>query len=370
MIIELGNHAVRHPSFDDAPKVTTIHIPESDKDGLGGYTHKPGLSVEDFRKEIAEAMMFRDGIYRLPDHEALLATHLAWQAESRERPAWLQVTETELTPKGIAKDLEAFLHEHFSTGGERKPVDVEDRYWTKFGEPGRGEPTPPDITNLFVNDGRTQQAVNYGGGQTGAIGTGTAATATSLTTASTFTTNQWAGYRVYCMQTSTGPLVWGNVISNTNAAGASVLTVDRWYNAATPGGAAATTPSAGYQFVLADGGVLSNWFVGLSTTNITPAATDHAMTSEYTVTAGGYYRKIAPYALTSGTSPMTFTLTPVFTGLAGDTYPTTFYAAGFFNSMVPADTTLAMKFETSMNASATVAATGDQVTLTETVTGS
>lgn len=369
MIVEFGNHAA-HNGIDDAPKVTTVHIPDPDEDGKGGYSHNPGvLGLDEFRNHRQEALDYRNGITQLPEHEALLATVAAWPSQSREKPAWVKVIPGELTPKGVAEDLERCLREFYRVDAD-KPGDVEDRYHTRFGPPGVGGPKLPEITNLYTNAGRVISNVNDGGGQVGTTGTGTAATATSLTTASTFTTNQWAGYRVYAMQTATGPLIWGNITANTNAAGASVLTVDRWYNAASPGGAAATTPSAGFYFLIADGGYVSTWFVGMTTTNITPAATDTALTGEYATAAGGYYRKIAPYAQTSGVATRSLTLTPVFTGTGSDTFPSTFYAIGVGCSMVvpfPAGT---MKFETSLNASATVNASGDQVTVTETITGS
>lgn len=380
MLIELGNHAP-HRAVDGAPCVTTLYVPEADENGLGGYTHAPGaLSVDEFRRHRSDATDYRGGITQLPDHELLLSVVAAWPSQGREKPAWAKVTSHEEThgetlghdPKA-AEDVENFLREFYGidASASKPPEDeLQSRYHTKAGPPGRGFPAgPPPISNLFTNDGRTQQAVNYGGGQVAATGQASASSATTLTTASTYTTNQWAGYRVYA-SVSASQMVWGNVISNTNAASASVLTVDRWYSASTPGGAAGSTPSATATFIVADGGSVSAWFIALTTTNITPAAGDHSLTGEYTTASGGYVRKISPYALTSGTSPMTFTLTPVFTGNGSDSYPSTFFAIGVFNSMVVADTTLTMKFETSLNASATVAASGDQITVTETVTGS
>jgi hypothetical protein len=67
------------------------------------------------------------------------------------------------------------------------------------------------------------------------------------------------------------------------------------------------------------------------------------------------------------------TLTPVYTVNASDTAGAlTFYAIGVFAGMVvtTASPYTVMKFETSLNASATTNAVGDQVTVTETITGS
>lgn len=369
MIVEFGNQAA-FKGIDDAPKVTTVHVPDPDEEGLGGYTHKPdAITVDEFRLHRQEATDYRGGVTRLGDHEALLAIVSAWPQQSGAAPTWVNVIPGEMTAKGVAEDVQKFLSDHYQCP-EGKPMDVEDTHWTRFGAPGVFPDSRPKMEMLYTNSGRVISNVNDGGGQVGVAGTGTAATATTLTTASTFTTNQWAGYRVYAMQTATGPLVWGNITLNTNAAGASVLTVDRWYNAATPGGAAATAPSAGFYFMIPDGGMVSSWFVGMTTTNITPAAADTALTGEYTTAGGGYIRKIAPYAQTSGVASRSITLTPVFTGNGSDTYPQTFYAIGVFTGMVAPAFSGSMKFETTLNASATVAASGDQITITETITGS
>lgn len=373
MLVEFGNEAARN-GIDDRPKVTVVHVPEGD----GGYSHKVGgISVDDFRMHRQEAADYNNGVTHLPDHEALLSIVAAWPSQSSGKPSWVSVTPDENTPEGVAEDVEKFLSDHYYCS-QGKPEDVEFTHWTRFGAPGQLAPEPklPDITNLYTNAGRVISNVNDGGGQVGITGTGTAATATTFTTNQTLVTNAWAGYRVYAMAASTGPLVWGNVLSNNNTASASVLTVDRWYTPGTPGGSAAATPASGYYFVLADGGTTSNWFVGLTITNITPGATDTALSGEYVVgtpsgvaAGAGFLRKIAPYAQTLGTSPRSITLTPVFTGVVTvDIYPQTFYAIGVFNSMVAGSG--GMKFETSLNASATVAAAGDNITVTETVTGS
>jgi hypothetical protein len=263
-----------------------------------------------------------------------------------------------------AADIESFLREFYKCPGE-KPADIEERYWTRYGEPGYYAPTLPSSEALFLNDGRVQQANNYGGGQVGDTGQATAAAATTLTTTKSYTLNEWTGYRVYA-SVSASQMVWGNVLSNT-AGPNSVFTVDRWYAPGSPGGSAGSTPSATAAFLIADGGVLAGWFVGLTTTNITPGAADHVLSGEYTASGGGMVRKIAPYSLTSGTSPGSITLTPVFTANGSDTLPSTFYAIGVFLSMVVGASGL-MKYETSLTAFQTVSAPGDQLTCTDSQT--
>ena len=52
-----------------------------------------------------------------------------------------------------------------------------------------------------------------------------------------------------------------------------------------------------------------------------------------------------------------------------DSIPVTIYRMGLFTGMVVAST-ITMMFETSLNASATLSAIGDTLTVTDTVTGS
>lgn len=373
MIIELGNHAPLRGPKDRRPCVTTIHVPEFDTGAnhpqgvpLGGYTHVIGqMTGAELRKELRTK-----GIHHIPDHEALLAVALAWRTQSRQRPRWVNVIPKEpdgqrrhtSTPDGTAADIQEVLQDYWNIYKE-KPGNVEDLYHTRFGPPGQGGPLVPDLKGYLTNVGRVAWANNSGGGQVGANGTASATSATSLTDSSaSWTTNEWAGFRVYAGS------AWANVLSNTSDA----LTLDRWYAPATPGGSPASTPSSTVDFILADGGAVAAWFVGLTTTDITPGDSDTHLSGEYSVAGGGYNRQISTYTLTFGTTPVTYTLTPVFTGTDSDNYPSTFYAMGAFHGMVITGTSpfTPMRFETKMNTSATVVAAGNQIALTETVTGS
>ena len=307
----------------------------------------------------------------------MAATHRsgAWVAHAEANPTWISVTPEELTDPAVAADVERVLANYYgATVG--KPHDIEDTHWTQHGPPGTGpdiytQAGLPTLTALFTNDGRNQQALNYGGGQVGATGQATASSSTTLTTTYTSSsTTQWTGYRLYATVSAT-QLVWGNVVSCTSGANA-VFTVDRWYTVSTPGGAAGSTPSSTATWVLADGGMVSAWFCGLTATVITPAATDHTLSGEITTGGGGLIRKICPFAITSGTSPLTLTLTPVFTANGSDSLPVTVAAAAFFTSMVTSfgGTNGPMKFEGLLSATATFNISGDQMTLTETITGS
>ena len=179
-------------------------------------------------------------------------------------------------------------------------------------------------------------------------------------------TTAYTGQRIVAGSTSVG-CVWGNIISNTNAA-PPVLTVDRWYNAATPGGAAATTPVAGPWAIL--DGTSPAWFVGLSASSTaaagSPPDTHSTLTSEITTAGGALVRKIAPYAHSA--SANTWTLTPVFTANGTDSLPVTIASYGVFNSMVPGDTTANMLYYNTISPTATLSSSGDQLTLTITAT--
>lgn len=195
-----------------------------------------------------------------------------------------------------------------------------------------------------------------GGDIVGDTGSTTSApTATTITnTGKAYTVNAYAGHIVVIGS------VYGIVVSNT----ATVVTVDRWYTPGTPGGAAASTPSTGVYHILTGGH--PGWFMGLTANATAPAATDTSLASEITTAGGGLVRQICPYAHTAGAA--SYTLTPVFTANGSDSLPVTIAKIGVFTSMVVTDTTSTLLFTTLLTpATATLSASGDQLTITETV---
>jgi hypothetical protein len=191
-----------------------------------------------------------------------------------------------------------------------------------------------------------------GGDIVGATGTTTSApSATTATdTGQSWTTNAWAGHVVVIGG------VFGVIVSNTG----TVLTVDRWYVPATPGGSAGTTPSSGVYQIL--GGNAPAIFMALTATATAPSATDTSLAGEITTAGGGLIRKICAYAHTTGVA--SYTLTGVFTANGSDSLPVTVAKIGVFQSI----SANLMLFETALSASATFNASGDQLTVTETVT--
>lgn len=103
-------------------------------------------------------------------------------------------------------------------------------------------------------------------------------------------------------------------------------------------------------------------FVALTANAAAPAAGDTTLAGEITTAGGGLVRKQATFAHTAGTN--TSTLTATFTATASDALPVTVAKIGVFN----AGSSGTMGYETLLNATATLSASGDNVTVTETVT--
>ena len=241
---------------------------------------------------------------------------------------------------------------------------IEDTHTTKWGPPGV---VPGAVINLraeVVNGGRVLQSQQWTGGPTlGYTGTATAVTSTSVTaTATPWVAHAYKGYR--CVFTTTG--VWGNIEDNTT----SGLTIDRWYTPSNPGGSAGSTPGNTETFTIPDGGCTSAWFMGITQNSSAVVDTDTSLTGEITTSGGGLVRKIGTYALTSGVHPAAWTLTVVYTGNPSDSYPAIIAKCAEFISMVPAWTAApAMAVETLLTTTATVNASGQQLTITDTYAG-
>lgn len=351
MRVELGNIAAidkdgNAVDLGGAPAVTTVNIPDS-------YTFDPNLDVAAFKAHLMDALYYNDGVTNFGNDEALLAVvHPGgglWTKHSNAKPTWVACDENPV----LAEQIGAVLG--IPVG---KPADVEDTHWTLSGPPGINMSDGPRA--LLVNTGRDQWAKMQGGFVVGYAGTATATSATSLTATGTpWSVNAYVGCVVISLASGG---IYGIVQSNTT----SVLTVDRWYDPTNPGGAAATTPGATTLFAILSGAPPA-WFVGLTANNSAAAAGDTTLTGEIVTAGGGLVRKIAPFAHTAGTN--TYTLTPVYTANGSDSLPVTVAKIGVFSSMVVAST-IAMMFETLLSATATLSASGDTLTVTETVTGS
>lgn len=356
MFVELGN---THPLGAGgqrlnlgAPTVTYVNIPDS-------YSFDPSLDLKDFALHLVR----NPDITRLPGNEALLViAHPlggVWKNHSVENPTFVWSDN---------EQFQGYLSEFFGTAAGR-PQHLEEEYFTFAGAPGVYPGAIIDLQANITQNGRDMWARALGGGQVGYTGEtgsgGSAPTSTGLTDSGSpaWTTNQWAGCRVFA-QVNSSSMVYAIIVSNS----ASALVVDRWYTIATPGGAAGTTPQASGVYVIQDGNAPA-WFMGLSssTTALASPSTNTSLPSEITSAGGGLIRKICPYAHSA--SANTFTLTPVFTANGSDTLPVTIGSIGVFDSMVASDSTSTMLFNTLLSTTATLSAIGDQLTVTETVTG-
>lgn len=203
-----------------------------------------------------------------------------------------------------------------------------------------------------VNAGNDMQARMMGGQQAGFTGTSTGTGATSLTdSGQAWGTTQFVGAWVL----GAGG-VYGVILSHT----ATVLTIDRWSNVATPGGAAGSTPGATSAYTILPGAAPA-WFMALTANATAVSASDTSLTAEITTGGGGLIRKICTYAHTGAAA--SYTLTAVYTANGSDALPVTIAKVGIFNSLVSGQ----MLFETLLGTTATLSASGDQLTVTDTV---
>lgn len=104
-------------------------------------------------------------------------------------------------------------------------------------------------------------------------------------------------------------------------------------------------------------------YMALTANATAPAAGNTALAGEIATAGGGLVRKQAVYAHTPGTN--TYTLTGTFTGTASDNYPVTIAKVGVFNAASGGT----LVWETLLSpTAATLNASGDQLTVTQTVT--
>lgn len=103
-------------------------------------------------------------------------------------------------------------------------------------------------------------------------------------------------------------------------------------------------------------------YMALTASTTAPAAGDTTLTGEITTAGGGLVRAQATYAHTAGTN--TTTLTKTFTANGSDSLPVTIAQIGVFN----ASSSGTLGYHTALSATATLNVSGDNLTVTETVT--
>lgn len=349
----------------------TKHIAEA----LAGVPKESRAAV---RRSMIDGQLSNPNVGGLPNHEALAVVidpNGFWNrvALPGTKPAWVRVADH--------PGLEKMLAEYYDCPAG-PPDDFEDVYQTRYGAniyPPGAKPDPMSgFTALHTTFGRINQAVQmFGFGYIGQSGVGTASSATSFTLASgaSHSANDCAGQFIFVgpNTSGTGSTVYGLIISNTSGA-TPVMTVDRWYVAATPGGSAGTTPNATGSYLISSGGP-PTIFVALSTDTTSKslggtggtqdaATIAQTLTGEITTGGGGLIRKIAPI----GNSGASVTLTPVFTANGSDSLPVTVGTAAASASLATANGVL--DYMTLVSPTATMSASGDQLTITWTMTES
>lgn len=105
-------------------------------------------------------------------------------------------------------------------------------------------------------------------------------------------------------------------------------------------------------------------YMALTANSTTPSAGNTTLASEIATGGGGLIRAQATYAHTPGAA--TATLTKTFTANGSDSLPVTIAKIALFT----ASSSGTMTNETLLNATATLTTSGDQVTITDTVTAS
>lgn len=218
--------------------------------------------------------------------------------------------------------------------------------------------------NLLTNIGRDVMAGMIGGfpaaGNTvasdilTAVGASSATGTGSVWTASNLATPQLglAAKQIWAApHTTTNPVVYGNIVSNTT----NVITIDKWWKIDDTTG---TTPTNADAFAISIGYAPVR-FMALTTDSGAASAADTVLASEITTNGGG--RALATYAHTFGTA--TFTLQKAYS-ITGTL--TAIHKMGLFCCLSAAGAD-PMFFETVLNADATVV-NGDTLTVTDTVT--
>lgn len=187
----------------------------------------------------------------------------------------------------------------------------------------------------------------------GFTGTSTGTSATTMTdSGASWGTTQNVGRVVVCGNR------YANIISHT----ATVLTIDRWYDAATPGGAAGSTPGATTVYVIMNTAA-SAMFMGLTANASAVGAGDTTLPGEITTGGGGLIRKLGTLAHTASAS--TGTVAATFTANGSDSLPVTIAKMGISPSIL---STVFNLLQTLLNATATLTISGDQLTVTDTIT--
>lgn len=203
-----------------------------------------------------------------------------------------------------------------------------------------------------VNGGADMHADEIGGGSYGVTGAYTGSSATGLTGATGLVASAHIGKMIVVAG------VFGVVISNTTTA----FVVDQWY---VPGTLAlGSTPATSGTFSVLPGRAPAI-YMAITTDATATNLSDTTLPSEIVAASSGCLRKIAAYAHTTAATSYTMIATYTYTATDQTFGSRAIAKMGMFNSVLGA--TGIMQFETVLGSTATLNATGDSVTITQTV---
>lgn len=350
MLVEIG-----HDGNGRGPAVTYAHIPDEVYPSPSAAENQ--LSAEQIGLHLARNSL----VTSLPGHESFLAISQSGgvlAGHGVTRPRWVRSSDPAL------QSLLGAFHDVPTDA----PADVEDTHWTRHAgqvyPPGAIPAPDAGITALLNNGGRDTWAANLWSGLGAATVLGDTGTATATGTSSlTGSGGATHGSNDSVNQVLVAGTAYGIVTANTSGA-TPVFTVDRWYSPATPGGSAASTPGSTVVYALLPGGA-PMLFMGLTANNSAPALTDTTLTGEITTASGGLIRKICVMAHTAGVNVVT--ATAVFTANGSDSLPVTISKMGIGSSITSG---VKSGLQTLLSATATLNVIGDQLTVTDTITGS
>lgn len=365
MLVELGTSRTHEqvgdgliPVGDGGPAVVYYRIPDDvrEADDVAHY----GVDGDANIAEMAQHLLVTGGsmVTHLPGHEALVNVFKTWNVHSSEPPTWVW-SDNEVLAEQLAGLWSCPVG---------RPADFEMTHVTQYGGIvcPRGV-APSSISPVLSNTDagrnlRWQQMFGFAasGGLLGVTGTATATSATSLTggteSGPTHATNDATGMIIVA---SNG--VYGVVVTNTSGT-TPVYTVDRWYTWQTPGGTAATTPGSTTTYSLVTGGAPS-LFMGLSANSSAVVNGDINLAGEITTAGGGLIAKIC--TITHAAGGTTGTIAATFTANGSDSLPVTIAKIRIGPSLL---STLEAMFLTLLGTTAVISLSGDQLTVTDTVT--
>lgn len=209
------------------------------------------------------------------------------------------------------------------------------------------------LTNPHGRDWWTLQFANYTGFTGTASGLNGSTGFTHNGTPSGWTTNGWRDHVVVMGAT------FGIITANTTGASATV-TIDQWYAPATTGGSAASNPTAGTYVILPGAAPAIYLAIGTGTTSV--AGTETAVETE--TTHSSLARKVFQ-TLTHNSGDDNYIVSATWNSTDGT--PRTISRVGIVTNKVVADSRLVFYAAVS---NPPVVASGDQLTITETVTAS